>query len=267
MKQAHHWALGVVAALTIALLNLPPAAAGRVRLAVSAVFIPLFGLAGAAGAAADAASYELLTRRTLITELERTRRERDAFSLEAAQGRAALAENARLRAAAGWQARAPWKLRAAKVVGRNPAMWWRGVTIDFGERDGARVNQAVLTAAGLVGRVRWAGPTFSEVALLGDPECGVSAVVSETRDFGIIQDSRTAAVGDGLLTLRTLQNCPAIQPGQNVVTSGQGGVFPAGIPLGVIVDIRPGDGGLYTEARLRVAAPLNRLEEVLVIVP
>jgi rod shape-determining protein MreC len=266
-RHASNWAFGVVAALVVALLNLPPSAAGRLRLAAASLFVPLFGLAGAAAAAADQASYELLTRRTLITELERTKHERDALALQAAKGRAALDENNRLRALIGWQSTAPWKTRPAKVVGRNPAMWWRGVTIDFGAREGARINQAVLTPAGLVGRIRSVETTSSEVALLGDPECGVSAVVRETRDLGLIQEVRSSAVGDGFLTVRTLQICPGILPGHAVETSGFGGVFPAGISIGTVVDTRPGEGGLYTEARLRVAADLNRLEEVLVIAP
>jgi len=64
-----------------------------------------------------------------------------------------------------------------------------------------------------------------------------------------------------------LQNSPAIMTGQQVLTSGLGGVFPKGIPIGTIADSRTVEGGLYTEARLRLAANLNRLEEVWVLTP
>lgn len=266
-KQAHPWALGAAAAAGVALLNLPSGAVDKARLAAASLLIPLFGAAQATQSVANSGAYELLTRKTLVFEIERLKAQRNALAAEVVQGRAAAADNVRLRAALGWQARAAWKTRVADVIGRNPAAWWRGVTLGYGARDGARVNQPVLTAEGLVGRIRAVAPTTSEVALLGDPECGVSAVISETRDLGLLQPARAGSGAGALLTLKTLQRCPGIQPGQAVVTSGQGGVFPAGIPVGTVVDTRPGDGGLSTEARLRVSADLNRLEEVLVIVP
>ncbi len=267
LKRAHYWTLGIVTVLTLLLLNLPPTAAGRLKLAVSGVFLPLFGLAGSSQSFVDRASYTLLTRRTLISELERLQRENGQLRLAATQGQDALAENARLREMLGWQPKSPWKRRAAHVVGRDPTTWWRSVLIDYGARDGAEVNQPIITNDGLVGRIRSVGPTHSEVALIGDPECGVSAIVAETRDNGVIQEARSAVVGDGYVTLRTLQNSPSVMAGHRVLTSGLGGVFPKGIPVGEIADSRSVDGGLYTEARLRLAANLNRLEEVWVIIP
>lgn len=266
-KRAHYWALGIVTVLTLGLLNLPPSAAGRLKLAVAGIFLPLFGLAGSGQSFVDRASYALLTRDTLVTELDRLRKENEQLRLASAQARDTLGENARLRAMLGWQPKAPWKLRAARVVGREPTTWWRTVTIDLGSRDGVRLNLPVLTGDGLVGRIRSVGPTHSQVALIGDPECGVSVVVNETRDNGIIQEARSAAVGDGYVALRTLQNSPNLMAGHKVLTSGLGGVFPKGVPVGEIVDARPVDGGLYTEARIRLAANLNRIEEVWVLTP
>jgi rod shape-determining protein MreC len=266
-KRAHYWTLGTVTVLTLLLLNLPPSAAGRLKLGVSSLFLPLFGLASTGQSFVDRASYALLTRGTLISELERLQQENEQLRLAATQARDSLAENLRLRAMLGWQPKLQWKRRPAHVVAREPTTWWRSVTIDFGTRDGALINQPIITNEGLVGRIRAVGPTHSEVALIGDPECGVAAIVAETRDTGIILEARSSAVGDGYVTFRTLQNSPSVMAGQQVLTSGLGGVFPKGIPVGEIADSRSMEGGLYTEARLRLAANLNRLEEVWVIVP
>lgn len=266
-KRAQYWALGTVLVLTLLLLNLPPTAAGRLKLAVSGLFLPLFGLVGTGQSFVDRASYGLLTRRTLISEVERLKRENEQLRLAATQAQDALTENARLRALLGWQPKTAWKRRPAHVVGREPTTWWRSVKIDLGARDGAQVNLPVITNEGLVGRIRAVGPTHSEVALIGDPECGVAAIVAETRDNGIIQEVSPATVGDGFVSLRTLQNSQSVMAGQKVLTSGLGGIFPKGIPIGEIADARTVDGGLYTEARLKLAANLNRLEEVWVIVP
>ncbi|HTH47828.1 MAG TPA: rod shape-determining protein MreC [Candidatus Limnocylindria bacterium] len=266
-KRAHYLALGALTVLVLALLNLSPNTAGRFKLAIGGLFLPLFGLASSSQSVVDRVSYGLLTKDTLIGEVERLRKENEQLRLANAQARDTLAENTRLRAALGWVPRAPWKLRGTHVIGREPTTFWRVVTIDYGGRDGAQVNQPVLTSEGLVGRIRSVEPTQSKVALIGDPECGVSVIVSETRDNAVIQEARSAAVGDGFVVMRTLQNSPGILAGHSVITSGLGGVFPKGIPVGQVVDTRSMDSGLYTEARVKLAANLNRLEEVWVLTP
>ncbi len=247
------------------LLNLPPVAAGRLRVAVSSLFLPLFGLAGSAQSLVDRAAYTPLTRSTLIGEIERLRFTNQQLQLADMQGRAALDENARLRSLLSWQPQARWVHKAARVIGRDPTTWWRTVTLDFGERHGARVGQPVLTSDGLVGRIREVYPLTSQVVLVGDNECGVSTLVRQTRDQGLIQATAADPIGEGVVLLRTLQHSPGILAGHTVVTSGLGGVFPPGIPVGQVVDTRPAEGGLYTEARVRLAARLNRLEEVWIL--
>jgi rod shape-determining protein MreC len=86
-----------------------------------------------------------------------------------------------------------------------------------------------------------------------------------TRDTGVLE---TAGPFDSsLLTLSYLPMDANLKPGQNVVTSGLGGVFPQGIAIGKIVDTRQVEFGLYTEARVRLAVNLSALEEVWVLLP
>lgn len=264
-SRSFHWALGLVIALAVVLLNLPPVAAGRLRVAVSSLFLPLFGLTGSFQSLADRAAFTPLTRSTLIAEIERLRMTQQQLQLSDMQGRAALEENARLRSLLGWQPQVRWTHKAARVIGREPTTWWRTLTLDFGERHGARVGQPVLTSDGLVGRVREVYPLTCQVVLIGDNECGVSTLVRETRDQGLIQSTASDPIGEGVVLLRTLQHSPGILAGHTVVTSGFGGVFPPGIPVGQVVDTRSAEGGLYTEVRVRLAARLNRLEEVWVL--
>ena len=80
-------------------------------------------------------------------------------TVQALQAAAIARENDQLRALLGWQRQAPWKLKLANVVMRDPANWWRTVQIDLGSRDGVRENLPVLTADGLVGRVSVRRPT------------------------------------------------------------------------------------------------------------
>jgi rod shape-determining protein MreC len=166
----------------------------------------------------------------------------------------------------GWQPQSPWKLKLGRVVLRDPADWWRTIHIDLGSRHGVRTNMPVLSTDGLVGRVTEVSLERSQVALVGDPSCRVSALVgNETRDSGII--GAAGPVDERIVTMSYLSRNAELKPGQKVETSGLGGVFPKGIPVGQVMDSQLVEYGLYTQARVRLAANLGSLEEVWVLFP
>lgn len=267
-KRAHYIALGAVAVLTVVLLNLPPGASSRLKLALGSVFLPLFGLAGSATSFVDRASWNLLPRKVAIAEIQRLQKENEQLRLAAQEGADALQENQRLRQQLAWLPRSGWagRLRPARVVGRDPTLWWRTCTIDVGTRHGIRPKLPVLTSEGLVGQTGQVSETQTQVILLGDPACGVSVTVqNESRDQGFINGSQTPVLDQSIIAVSFLQINKKILAGQNLITSGLGSVYPRGIPIGTILDTRIQDG-LYTQARVRVAADLGRLQEVWVMV-
>jgi rod shape-determining protein MreC len=106
----------------------------------------------------------------------------------------------------------------------------------------------------------------SQVVLLGDPSCKVSAVVNNpTQDSGIVGTSGTF---DGsLVEMQHMSRTADLKPGQVVLTSGMGEIFPRGIPIGRIVDSRLVDFGSSTEARVKLGANLSALDEIWVLFP
>jgi rod shape-determining protein MreC len=141
------------------------------------------------------------------------------------------------------------------------------VRIDAGQRDGVRVDAPVLTAEGLVGRVSAAAHTTSQVVLIGDPKCQVAVVVRETGEQGVLSAISVGVLDHRLVDLTHLPRNSALKPGQTVYTSGLGGIFPAGLAVGAIVDSRSVGYGLYTEARVKLAVDSSRLEDVMVMLP
>lgn len=266
LRRPHYIALGLVLLLTLVILNLPSRTTARLKLGIGSLFLPLFGLAGSAQQLAGTGTDAFLTRRQLLKLNQRLVRENEQLQFEAMQTRAMTNENLRLHKLVGWQAHTPWKLKLAKVVLREPANWWRTVQIDLGDRDGVRVNMPVLTPDGLVGRIASVSYTRSQVVLIGDPNCKVSArVANETRDTGIIGAS--GPLETELVELGYLSRNANLKPAQRVVTSGEGGIFPAGIPIGWVMDVQTVDYATRTEARVRLAANLSALEEVWVMFP
>lgn len=266
LRRPHYIALGLIVLFTLVILNLPGQTTARLKLGIGSLFLPLFGLASTAQELAGTTGDALVTRRELLRVNESLRRQNDQLRLQATQAEEIARENARLRQLVNWQRQISWKLKLARVVLRDPANWWRTVQIDLGSRDGLRVNLPVLTTAGLVGRISLVEFARSQVTLVGDPTCKVAArVENETRDAGIIGAS--GPLETELVVLGYLSRTANLKPGQSVVTSGEGGIFPPGIPVGKIVDVQPVDYGARVEARVRLAANLNALEEVWVMFP
>ena len=265
-KQKNYLALGVVVIVVVLLLSLPTRATDRLKLAVGSWFLPLFGLASAGQQLPADLADSVLTRHELLKQVDTLRRENQQLRSQTIQSLAIARENDQLRALFNWQRQSPWKLKLANVVMRDPANWWRTVQIDLGSRDGLRENLPVITSAGLVGRVSSVSLTRSQIVLIGDPNCRVSATVENAaRDMGVVLAS--GPIDTALVQLTYLASSANLKPGQSVVTSGLGGVFPKGIPIGQVVDSRSVEYGLYTEARVKLNANLGSLEQVWVMFP
>jgi len=266
-KRPQHVAFALVLLLVLALLVLPERTAAKLKLAVGGLFLPLFGLAGSAQGLADQGGQALVSRRALLRQVAQLQEENQRLRAQVQQGDLALRENNRLRQLLGWQQQSPWRLKPARVIARDTANWWQTVRIDVGQRDGVRPDSPVLTAEGLVGRVSEVAHTTSQVVLIGDPKCRVAVVVRETGEHGVVSAASRGVLDHRLMDLTHLPRNSALKPGQTVYTSGLGGVFPAGLPVGAIVDSQSVAYGLYREARVKMAVDSSRLEEVMVLLP
>jgi rod shape-determining protein MreC len=265
LRKKHYLALGAVVLVALLILSLPQRATSRLKLAVGSLFLPLFGLLNTAQQLPADAADAVMPRRALLKEISRLQQENQQLRIQITQAAAIERENDQLRALVGWQRQLPWKLKLAEVVMRDPANWWSTVQINLGKRDGIVENMPVLTAQGLVGRVSSVGFARSRVVLINDPDCRVSASVeSAGNDVGIV--SASGPLDSSLVDLTYLSGNADLKPGQNVVTSGEGGIFPRGILIGQIVDSRPVEFGLYTEARVKLSANLGGLEQVWVLI-
>ena len=266
LKKKHYLALGAVTLAALLIFSLPQRATSRLKLATGSLFLPLFGLLNTAQQLPVDAANAVMPRRALLREIGELQGENQQLRIQSAQTAAMARENDQLRALIGWQRQTPWKLKLANVIVRDPANWWRSVQIDLGSRDGLRENLPVLTPDGLVGRVASVGYARSQVVLLGDPNCRVSArVENPAHDIGVI--GAGGPLDTSLVELTYLSGNADLKSGEGVVTSGEGEIFPPGIPIGQVVDSRAVEFGLYTEARVKLSTNLGALEQVWVLFP
>lgn len=263
-KKKRYIALAIVAVAALVLLNLPANTSARLRLAISSQFLPLFGLANVSQDVAGSTVELALSKREIIRQNDQLRAEIQQLKIQNARSAEIERENARLAQLVGWKAKQQWPMKLGRVVLRDPANWWSTVQIDLGSQHGIKTNMPVVTPSGLVGRVSAVGMFRSQVVLVGDANCRVAAYVqNETTDSGVLGNA--SPIDREMIDLTYLPRITNIKPGQIVLTSGLGGTFPRGIPIGKVVDSKQVEYGLSTEARVKLENRLGSLDEVWVL--
>jgi rod shape-determining protein MreC len=192
-------------------------------------------------------------------ENEQLRRENDALKLQITQLQSKAAEADRLAGLLNFRKlHLDVPMVSARVIGASPGTASVTIDIDHGQRDGVKKNMGVITPDGVVGKVIESYANSAQVLLLTDKDSGVGALVAESR----IQ-SPVGGTGEPLLSMKYVPNDDTVNNGEHVVTSGMDRIFPRDLPVGTIVEIKAGNP--FKQIRVRPAANLERLEEVIVL--
>jgi rod shape-determining protein MreC len=220
-------------------------------------------------AANDAAMTPLQRIVTLGDTLLGLRAENDSLRAALARSEVTLAslqeaveESERLREMLAFRERSGYDLLAARIVAQEATRAGYEYKIDKGARDGVRRDLAVITTSGLVGKITAVAPHSAFVRPLLAPGCRVSARLVRSRTAGIIEWAGGRSLELTFLPLRA-----EVTSGDEVVTSGLGGVFPAGLPVGAVVSVETAavDGSL--RVLLAPVVDFTALEEIFVVAP
>jgi rod shape-determining protein MreC len=152
------------------------------------------------------------------------------------------------------------KTVAAQVIGSSGSDQSRSVYIDKGVSDGIEPDMAVITADGVVGKVLTVFPSTSLVLLINDQSSGVGAILEKSRLQGVLRGTPS-----GEVVLERVMSDEQVTPGETLLTSGGDQVFPKGLPLGRVGKVAGTDSSLFLNIKVKPAANLGRLEEVLVV--
>jgi rod shape-determining protein MreC len=170
------------------------------------------------------------------------------------------AENARLRKLLEFREHVEEEAIPAQVISADAMNWFRTVTINKGADSGIEENMPVVAASGVVGRTIKCAANSSRVLLITDASSAVAALIQDSR-------TRTVARGTGSdIACEYAVRLDETRVGDHLVTSGTGGVFPKGIPIGTISSVHIPEYGLFQNIKAEPAVDFSRLEEVLVII-
>ena len=235
--------------------------ASQARQQFSVLAEPVWWLAASPGRLAEGAGSLLVSRRDLTSENQRLARELQVSASRLHRLLAVAEENQRLRELLGGTR--GYRL-SAKLVGiididLDPSR--QRILLDAGSDEGVVVGQAMIDAGGVLGQVIEVTPRRATALLLTDPDHAIPVQV-------VRSGLRTIAFGTGRTDQLRLPNIPQsadIRVGDRLVTSGIGGRFPAGFPVGVVEEMHPDDTRLFVVAQARPAAYLDRGLEVLLV--
>ncbi len=149
---------------------------------------------------------------------------------------------------------------AARIISSSTDSWTSTVTIDKGSASGLTVGMPIMASNGVIGQIIQCNSATSVVRLVKDESSSISAMVQSSRAQGMLTGSAT-----GQVTLELIRTGQTVEVGDVVVTSGLGGVFPKGLPLGRVTSVENNPGALYLDIVVEPFAHTENNEEVLVI--
>lgn len=191
-------------------------------------------------------------------------------------------ENKRLREMLGFQSASQYELLPCRVVSREPSDWWNSVQINVGWENNTDLDkkyhgkysltsdQPVVSPRGVVGKTGVVSRSVTDVILMVNINCKISATVDGTHDQGIVVGQGNSEEGKSRVRVEYLPKSSEIAVGQFLVTSGLGPYFPAGLRLGTVTEVPPLKNdyptfGLYREAIIEPTADLDQLDELFIV--
>lgn len=188
----------------------------------------------------------------------------EQMEVELGQTRRAVDENERLKGILDLKEKSTYNTVIAGVIARDPSLWFDTVTINRGRMSGIELNMPVVTPGGIVGRIVSTGPWVAQVMLITDERAAAGAVVGQLDNSNALGSVR--GLGEkGLLEMRYVSGLEKVEVGDFVLTTGQDGIYPSGLIVGQVVEVRPGSSTSPHVIRVKPGARLDSLEEVAVL--
>jgi rod shape-determining protein MreC len=190
----------------------------------------------------------------------RMKRELDSLRMQNFQYLELLATHQRLQKLLQFKETIDYPVIAAQVIGRDPTGWFESIIIDKGKADGIKINMPVVNADGVVGRLVSVSNNYAKVLLIIDQNSAVDSITWRSRDNGIVK-----GISSDVCEFDYVLKTSDVIIGDIVVTSGLGRVFPKGIPVAEVIEVKNPPGELFKEVKIKPMVDFSKLEELLII--
>ncbi|HYY95808.1 MAG TPA: rod shape-determining protein MreC [Pyrinomonadaceae bacterium] len=206
-----------------------------------------------------------------LAEMRNARAENEALRTRLAQAenevrdaKAVRDENERLKKLLDFTQDVSYRAIPARIVARDPSVWFNSLIINRGTASGVDLDMPVVTPEGIVGRVVGVGPVSAQVMLITDERSAAGAAVGQLGQSNAIGSVRGFGK-NGLLEMRYVSGLETVNVGDYVVTTGQDRIYPPGLNVGTVVEVKPGTTTTPHTIYVRPGARLESLQEVAVL--
>jgi rod shape-determining protein MreC len=233
----------------------------RLRYATSVLVEPVYRLASLPASGMRTLSVAFSDRKVLTEQNQRLREDLLLANAKLNRMAAVAEQNERLKQLLDTQHSLDLNVQLARVIDVDLGTYSHRLLVNLGAHDGVKLGQVVIDAHGVMGQVVQVMPRTSLVMLVTDPDHAIPVVIERTGFRTVAYGTRE---GDSL-SLPNISMAADVHPGDKLLTSGLGGRFPPGFPVGEIQSVEPAASGMFLEARARPSADLDRSDNVLLL--
>ena len=235
-----------------------------IRTWAQAVVAPVQNVTSRAGGATAGVIRQIVNFSSTAEENEQLKGRVASLEVELRTTREHSVENERLRGLLGLKEQTGYQSVPARVIARDASVWFNTITIGRGSSSGVALNMPVITATGIVGRVIATSPWTAQVMLITDEKSAAGAIVGQLQDSGALGLVRGLG-NTGLIEMRYVSGLHEVKIGDYVLTTGQDGIYPPGLHVGEVVEVKSGSVTMPHEIKIKPSARLDQLEEVAVL--
>lgn len=234
------------------------------RVGIQALVSPAQSISSGASGAGTNFVRQIVNFRSTANENERLKQELATAQVGLRNAREAAEENERLRGLLNLKEQTGYDNVPARVIARDSSIWFNTITINRGSSSGIALNMPVVTAGGIVGRVIALSPWTAQVMLVTDEKAAAGAIVGQLGGSGALGPVRGLGK-NGLIEMRYVSGLEKVEVGDYILTTGQDGIYPPGLSVGEVVQVKPGTATQSHEILIRPGAKLDQLEQVAVL--
>jgi rod shape-determining protein MreC len=202
--------------------------------------------------------------RSAQTENDQLKQRVQELEVEVQQKEELAKENESLKALLQLKTESKYKVLPAQIIGRDPSLWFDSAIINRGSLDGVKLNMPIVNNGGLIGRVVAVSPITAQINLVTKEKSGLGGVIGElgvSNALGVVSGSGKR----DFLEMGYIPGTIEVQVGEMVYTTGQDGIYPAGLKIGEVIEVKPGSATVTQQILIKPTAKLFSMEEVAVL--
>jgi rod shape-determining protein MreC len=188
------------------------------------------------------------------------KKEIEALNMQNARYRETVTLNQRLQGLLRFKEAVQWPATVAQVIGQDPTGWFESIMIDKGTNSGLKPGMPVVNAQGVVGQLVSVAPNYAKVLLIIDQNSAVDCLIQRSREKGIVK-----GLSEKICKMHYVVKTGDVMVGDLVVTSGMGGVYPKGLPVGKVIEVSEDPWEMFKGVKVKPMVDFDKLEEVLVL--